>query len=89
MLQVENVPENSTHSSTAGGTNIPQYLHSFPQRYKEAYERELDHFVSAVLEPASTLSVTKEEVLLSSKIATACEDSLKGGKVIFFWTLIY
>ena len=82
MLQVENIPKDPTTTLTQDGKASPLLLHSFPQRYKEAYEMELDHFVSVVLDPSVPLMITKEEVLLSSEVADACERSLKEGKMI-------
>ena len=57
-------------------------VYSFPQRYKESYEIELEHFLSVVLDPTLQVSVTKEDVLLSNDVADACERSLKEGKMV-------
>jgi len=37
---------------TQGGELSSHILHSFPERYKEAYELELDHFVTVILDPS-------------------------------------
>ena len=82
MLQVRNVQEDFTVSLTQEGESLSRLLHSFPERYKEAYELEMDHFVTVILDPSVPLKVTQEEVLLSSEIANACERSLKEGKTV-------
>ena len=81
ILQVENIQKDPTTTLTQDGKASP-LLQSFSQRYKEAYEMEVDHFVSVVLDPSVPLMITKEEVLLSSEVADACERSLKEGKMI-------
>ena len=82
MLQVRNVQEDFTVSLTQGGESLSPLRYSFPERYKEAYELEMDHFVTVILDPSVPLKVTQEEVLLSNKIANACERSLKEGRTI-------
>ena len=61
------------------------YVHSLLlplHRFKEAYEREMDHFVDLVLDPSKPCAVSKEEVLLCTRIANACERSQKEGKIV-------
>lgn len=82
MLQVENIPKDPTSCLSREGGSSPTLIHSFVGRYKEAYELELDHFLSAVLDPALPVRVTREEVLLSSEVADACERSIKEGKMV-------
>ena len=47
-----------------------------------AYEQELDHFVSLVLDPTKQCAVTRDEVLLCTRVANACERSHKEGKMV-------
>ena len=51
-------------------------------RFKVAYEREMDHFVDLVLDPTKQCLVKKDEVILVSRIANACDRSLKEGKMV-------
>ncbi len=83
MLQVENLPKDERMrlcQEEEGPLSSPVY--SFSQRYKESYELELDHFLSVVLDPTLPLKVNKEDVLLSSEIAEACEKSFKEGIMV-------
>lgn len=83
MIQVGDVPIDSvkTYDKDGGMSSALQY--SFPQRYKEAYLKEMDTFLSIVRDPASSLRpVSKEDVLLCSRVADACEVSLKEGKMV-------
>ncbi|XP_030767240.1 uncharacterized protein LOC115890997 [Sitophilus oryzae] len=60
--------------------------YSFPSRYKEAYERELQHFVD-VLDGTATILVTEKTTMAVSKIATAVEESARTGKIVQLrWT---
>lgn len=68
------------------GPNHPPIWYSFPSRFKLAYMREFDHFIDIVL-GKSRCSVEGKEVLAVSKIATACEESARSGKMITLsWT---
>ena len=78
---MENVLKESTHCFSADGGKTPPLQHSFPQRYEQAYLQEMEHFISVVRDPSIPLAVTKKEVILSSRVADACERSLKEGLV--------
>ena len=82
MLQVENIHKDPVESSSGNGVTSSTYLHSFPERYKQAYDGELNHFIDVILDPSIPLSVTKEQTLLSSRIAEACEISAKEGRMV-------
>jgi myo-inositol 2-dehydrogenase/D-chiro-inositol 1-dehydrogenase len=82
MLRVENIHKDPVQCSSSDGVTSSTYLHSFPDRYKQAYHRELDHFVDVILDPSIPLSVTKEQTLLSSRTAEACEVSAKEGRMV-------
>ena len=82
MLQVENIHKDPVESSSGDGVTSSTYLHSFPERYKKAYDGELNHFIDVILDPSIPLSVTKEQTLLSSRIAEACEISAKEGRMV-------
>ncbi len=82
MLQVLNVPEKPVICFDGVGSSMPPLQYSFPQRYKDAYLQEMECFLSSVLDPSIPIPVTKRSVLLCSRIAEACEKSLKEGKMV-------
>ena len=84
MLQVQNIPDDPVLWSSKEGVASPMLQFSFPERYKEAYLLELDTFVSIVLDPSLPCPISKADVLLSSRVADACETSLKEGRVVTF-----
>lgn len=85
MIQVGNVPIDSMKTFDKDGGTSSALQYSFPQRYKDAYLREMDAFISIVRDPASSSRpVSKQEVLLSSRVADACEESLREGKMVTF-----
>ena len=84
MLQVVNVPIDPVLKFDKEGGGSPPFLHSFSDRYREAYLQEMETFLSLVLDPSLPCPVRKEEVVLSARIADACETSLKEGRVVTF-----
>lgn len=87
MLRVENIHKDPVQTANCDGVTTSTYLHSFPDRYKQAYHEELNHFIDVVLDPSVPLRVTKEQTLLSSRIAEACEISAKEGRMVEIATL--
>ncbi|XP_069699335.1 inositol 2-dehydrogenase-like [Periplaneta americana] len=63
-----------------GGLTEPIYF-SFPSRYYLAYVNEMEHFLD-VIEGKDTLKVLGQETLAVSKIASACEESVRTGKSV-------
>ena len=47
-----------------------------------AYEREMDHFVDMVLDRSVKCAVTRNDVVLCTRVANACERSYKEGKMV-------
>lgn len=82
MLKVENVHETPIQTATGDGITSSVYQHSFPERYKQAYRDEMNHFIDVILDPSVPLLVTKEQTLLASRIADACERSAKEGRMV-------
>ena len=78
----ENVHETTVQSATQDGIQSMPYHRSFPDHYKQAYLEELDHFIDVMLDPSIPLSVTKEQTLLVTRIAEACERSAKEGRMV-------
>ena len=71
---------NTTGSFSTGITHdiIP---YSFPQRYREAYTMEIEHFLN-VIDKKRTPQVTMEDCVLSIKIANACSISQEQGNPV-------
>lgn len=63
------------------GVNSPPIWYSFPSRFKNAYQAELNHFIDIVLGKDES-SVLPEETLAVSKVASACEESARTGKMV-------
>ena len=84
MLQVQNVSKEPISCYTEMGGATTPLQHSFPQRYEQAYLLELEQFLDIVQDPSRTCPVTKETVLLTSRIADACEVSMKEGRMVTF-----
>ncbi|XP_017877299.1 uncharacterized protein LOC108623353 [Ceratina calcarata] len=83
MISADN--EQPMHAVTSqiglqGQTSAPIW-YSFPSRFMNGYRRELDHFLDVVV-GKSVPSVQPKETLAVSKIASACEESAKTGKMV-------
>lgn len=63
------------------GINSAPIWYSFASRFMNGYRRELDHFVDVVLGKAES-SVQPKETLAVIKIATACQESARTGKIV-------
>ena len=81
MVVCNNPSEDSVVVSGSTGFTSSPLLHSFPNRYQEAYYQELEHFLSAVLDSNQTLFVTEQDTLRCSTLAIACEESCKTSQV--------
>lgn len=73
-------PTPVTSYSANGSTSVPIF-YSFASRYREAYINEIEHLAD-VLQGICELSITGKQTLAVSKIASACEESARTGKVI-------
>lgn len=82
MLQVENILKEPVRRYGNEATVAPPLQYSFPQRYEEGYQAELDLFFDMVKDPSTPCHITKESVLLTSRIADACEKSVKEGRMV-------
>lgn len=87
MVQADNEQPNSVRRQydLQGLTTAPIWF-SFASRFMNGYRRELDHFIDVVHGKAESL-VKSKEILAVSKIATACEESARTGKIVNLkWT---
>ncbi|PIK43905.1 hypothetical protein BSL78_19235 [Apostichopus japonicus] len=83
MLEQQNkAPTSIVHHNESGACKNPIEV-SFLQRYGEAYELELQHFINVVLGIEKEILVKKEEVIQICQITSACEESYRTGKPIF------
>jgi myo-inositol 2-dehydrogenase / D-chiro-inositol 1-dehydrogenase len=82
MLQAGNRRATSVESWTAERTAARDVvLHSFIERYRQAYEAELDAFVSA-LEEGRPMSPDFADGVEALRLAVAAEQSLRTGQVV-------
>ncbi|KYM99276.1 PREDICTED: inositol 2-dehydrogenase-like [Cyphomyrmex costatus] len=87
MVQADNEQLNSVHSQhDVQGIATAPIWYSFASRFKNGYLREFDHFIDVIHGKAES-QVKSKEILAVSKIATACEESARKGKVVdLTWT---
>jgi len=81
MVQAHNKHPTSMVLSNKQGVKTDTNLHSFPQRYVEAYAIELNHFVDCV-EGKAVPILTHKDARMVSIIADAAEESARTGKAI-------
>lgn len=83
MVQADN--EQPIHSvrrqhDVQGEVTAPIW-YSFASRFLNGYRKEFDHFIDVCHGKAES-SVKAKEILAVSKIATACEESARTGKIV-------
>eukprot|EP00010_Vexillifera_abyssalis_P008731 CAMPEP_0201545348 /NCGR_PEP_ID=MMETSP0173_2-20130828/1877_1 /ASSEMBLY_ACC=CAM_ASM_000268 /TAXON_ID=218659 /ORGANISM="Vexillifera sp., Strain DIVA3 564/2" /LENGTH=346 /DNA_ID=CAMNT_0047953727 /DNA_START=24 /DNA_END=1064 /DNA_ORIENTATION=+ len=83
MVQTENVAKSSCIISTVDGISSDNPHYSFPQRYREAYSNELDHFFD-IIRNGATPFCNAESCISVALIANAAEEAAKTGKPIQF-----
>ncbi|KAL6431569.1 hypothetical protein ACFW04_007262 [Cataglyphis niger] len=82
VVQAENEQPNSIHRRYGlNGSVTAPIWYSFASRFMNGYRREFDHFVDIVHGKTKSL-VKSKEILAVSKIATACEESARTGKIV-------
>lgn len=87
VVQADNEQPNAVRRQYGlQGSNTAPIWYSFASRFMNGYRREFDHFIDIVLGKAKSL-VKSKEILAVSKIATACEESARKGKIVSLnWT---
>lgn len=70
----------STHFHSMGSSQ-PPIKFSFPQRYSEAFDLEMNHFID-VMNNKEVSEVSKQDVLRSSYVIDAIEKSFKTGQPV-------
>ncbi|XP_018044795.1 PREDICTED: uncharacterized oxidoreductase YrbE-like [Atta colombica] len=87
MLQADNRQLNSVHlyNELQGIITAPIW-YSWPSRFMNGYKREFEHFLDVIHDKTES-EVKSKDILAVSKIATACEESARMGKVVeLIWT---
>ncbi|XP_054012404.1 uncharacterized oxidoreductase YrbE-like [Hylaeus anthracinus] len=83
MITVDNErpnPSLTTQYGLQGATQNPIW-YSFPSRYMHGYRNELNHFIDVVNGKAQ-MNVLPKETLAVSKVASACAESARTGKMV-------
>ena len=73
----------ATYFHASGSTQNPIKV-SFPQRYSEAYELEMNHFID-VIKRKDDLLISKDDVLRSFTVVEAIEKSFQTGQPVSLW----
>ena len=85
MVESKNPSKSSFCLSNGNGISDDVIPFSFQQRFAEAYQIELGHFLDAM--NGEELIVTKDSTLSACRVAQACEDSYRSGKTVeLTWT---
>jgi len=79
MLESLNQNKTSLRKSTASSVSSDLLKFSFPQRYPDGYAAEIMHFLD-IIDGKVAPFLTKQDVLMVSLIASACEASHRAGK---------
>ncbi len=83
MAIAENLPEHHVKVYNHQGAHQAKAAHSFPERYKGVYQKELDYFGHGIANSIAN-NVSKEEAVLSHLIADAALLSAQQGRVVRF-----
>lgn len=81
MLRCENVGLSNVQQYGKEGTFIDNPHYSFPQRYKDAFRREMMHFLEDVVRDGRTPQIGADDGLQANLIADAARKSLASGKL--------
>ena len=79
MLTSDNCRALSSTYFHAGGSTQNTIKFSFPQRYAEAFDMEMNHFINVIKKKENSL-VSKDDVVWSLHVVDAIEKSLHSGK---------
>src|SRR5205814_8799806 len=80
-LWAGNVVESTVTFAGADGIVSEKPLPFFPQRYAEAYQRELDHFITAIA-AGTTPTVGAAEGIRGLKLADAAVEAARTGRAV-------
>jgi myo-inositol 2-dehydrogenase/D-chiro-inositol 1-dehydrogenase len=80
-VKIENIRTNTVTIDTVKGQKKAKLLHTFIQRYPQAYQNEINSFVDCTLNNKS-IFVSIEDDIAALKVAQACEISYKENRVV-------
>ena len=81
MITSDNSPALNSHLFNRSGISQPPIKRSFPQRYAEAYENEMSHFIN-VVKKKENLWLSKDDALRAWRVVDAVEKSFHSGKPV-------
>jgi len=82
MLQADNARATTVIRSTPSGRSYDPNCYSFPQRYRDAYRIEVEHFITALVSGSTELKVScdcRASLSLSSVMRPLERESACGG----------
>lgn len=82
LVSVTNPRETSTELLDSSGSHRPRLVHSFPQRFEQAFSNELDAFADTLLDGAPW-PVTEEDCVEVQRVADAALESCERGEVVY------
>jgi myo-inositol 2-dehydrogenase/D-chiro-inositol 1-dehydrogenase len=82
MIQAMNLHPSSVIVSTNHGISGDTNLHSFPQRYAEAYKNELNHLIELVHDHSLPVVVQQEDACKAAILADAAHRSAVEGRPV-------
>merc|ERR1712196_756438 len=82
MLQVDNMPKSTFVKSTVSGVTRDNPMHSFPQRFSEAYNIEINDFIN-VIKKNQTCDVSVQDCINSTLVAMACNLSVENKSPVY------
>jgi myo-inositol 2-dehydrogenase/D-chiro-inositol 1-dehydrogenase len=74
MIQCSNPRPTLTTRSTELGIATDPFVHSFPERYFEAYAKELDHLIR-VVHGHESIRITMNDVVQNARLTAQCQTS--------------
>ena len=81
LATVKNQPEHSSELANDTGIHRPKWQHSFPQRFGEAFEDEMDAFADTLL-LGSQWPVMEEDCVAVQRVCDAALESCERGEVV-------
>ncbi|XP_076320613.1 putative oxidoreductase YrbE [Tachypleus tridentatus] len=81
MLNSGNIRPTGVVSHCSNGSTAVPICYSFASRYNDAYSFEIEHFLDTV-QGFSEAEIRPHDTYATSKIASACEESARTGKIV-------
>jgi myo-inositol 2-dehydrogenase/D-chiro-inositol 1-dehydrogenase len=82
VLNAQNQPITTISVGQVDGFHTDANKYSFPERYKEAYYNEVDHFVNLILGIDKVPKLTAEDVASVTIMLDAAAESAKTGQIV-------